>query len=399
MQLAETIARGRILDGFQMPGKRQKVLYVDMVTSDARLSERYSYRDRGRYTAMTYSFSNNLYRHRPPKREQLIEWLRTMIKKGRLETVIIDDIGAFSRTCYGTSETLAVMRGLKDLTDEFGTSILVLMSTPAPTRDPLISEADLKRWSALADVCDSVFGLGFHPRVPGSRYLLQTRSRHGRKVWNEHNAPVSTIGNNDANMLAHLFDGRFAAAIGPEQRVAICRIKALRAGGLSFRKIAERLNLPVTRVRRWFDLWKPEMEVKTEAVNQEAPTQSDEPPAQAEIEAEEWDEAEFEKPPWIDEEQKSTPSAVTADAEAAENSGYSRIDAARIPFAAATRRRTVNDLEFELNDYGRPRYVEERWNNGRPRIFYERQKDGRLIKRVACGPGYDLTDLGKTDFL
>jgi hypothetical protein len=430
-----------------MPGKRQKVLYVDMVTSDARLSERYSYRKHGEYTPRNYIFSKNLHLQRPPKREQLIAWLRTAIVQKGVQTVIIDDIRAFSRTCYGTRETLAVMRELKDLTDEFGTSILVLISTPAPTRDPLISDADLRRWSALADVCDSVFGLGRHPRAPGSRYLLQTRSRHGRMVWNEQNAPVSTIGVNDENMLAHLFDGRFAATISPEQRIAICRIKAMRANGLSFRKIAERMDMPVTRVRRWFDMWKSDMEVEGETRNAECGTRNEKVESEnftstgqlsgcPKTEPEEYEEAGFERPPWLDEERNGELRIENGQCETGKGSAVavataregnrqvlddSRTDLTRgddtalgsetiinsqlsiinhsSAQVAETRQRTIHDLEMVINEYGRPRYIEERFPNGQLRIFYDRERDGRLIKRVAGTFGPTITDLGKTDFL
>src|SRR4029077_14750729 len=45
VQLAEALARGREIAGFQMPVSRRKVLYIDLVHSDKQFQQRYAFRD------------------------------------------------------------------------------------------------------------------------------------------------------------------------------------------------------------------------------------------------------------------------------------------------------------------------------------------------------------------
>jgi len=42
VQIAEALARGREIANFKMPGKRRKVLYVDLVLSNAQFQRRYA---------------------------------------------------------------------------------------------------------------------------------------------------------------------------------------------------------------------------------------------------------------------------------------------------------------------------------------------------------------------
>src|SRR5688572_29927954 len=43
VQIADALARGCGMEGFQMPAGRRKVLYVDLAFSDRQFGERYSY--------------------------------------------------------------------------------------------------------------------------------------------------------------------------------------------------------------------------------------------------------------------------------------------------------------------------------------------------------------------
>ena len=63
-------------------------------------------------------------------------------------------------------------------------------------------------------------------------------------------------------------------------------------------------------------------------------------------------------------------------------------------------RRSAYDLERSTNAYGREIFVEE-WeaNTGKPRIWYEFNKQKHLLKRTRSHGGILITDLGKTHYL
>src|SRR6478735_332915 len=59
VQIADHLARGRAIDGMEMPRRRFKVLYVDLILSDAQFRSRYS-RDAVRKGPVgRYMFSQN----------------------------------------------------------------------------------------------------------------------------------------------------------------------------------------------------------------------------------------------------------------------------------------------------------------------------------------------------
>jgi KaiC/GvpD/RAD55 family RecA-like ATPase len=405
VQLAETIARGRVLDGFRMPATRQKVLYVDMVLSKQRFAERYTYSPDKNRREGVYRFSENFLRGRPARREELAAWLAHVIRKKNIRVVIIDDLAAFGRTCYGTREVLALMRELKQLTEDLGVSVLVLMTTPPPSRRPLVSELDLRRWSAIADVADSVFAMGFHLRSPGHRYLLQTRSRHAPIVWNDVTAPVTSIGPADDMPLAHVFDGRFAARISPEERVLICGIREMLDAGRSFRVVARELGISVSRVRRLAKKWTAEMQKirnaergKREQNSGPATTNGHE---QTQTEADpddrldEWEICGHERPVWLEHERPA------ATAEHKEPGPIDRgLDVTRIPFAAGLRRRSIYDLEVAINAYDREIYIEAREAiTNKPKIWYEINKQGIVMKNVRKHDVIRTECLGRSPYL
>src|SRR5688500_17059834 len=68
MQVADALARGRPIEGFEMARSRRKVLYVDLKHSDRQFAERYSYRvpvPRLGSVLKACKFGENLYRSRP----------------------------------------------------------------------------------------------------------------------------------------------------------------------------------------------------------------------------------------------------------------------------------------------------------------------------------------------
>jgi hypothetical protein len=405
VQLAESLARGRKIGAFRMPGYRRRTLYLDLVMSPAKFRLRYShFPPGGLKEARAYEFSESLFRASPPAGKAMGEWLRKKIKDDRMEVVIIDDLAALKQTDDGTAESLRVMRELKNIVDELGVSILVLASSCPPARAALVAESDLRRTRAICNIADSVFALGYHPRSPGSRYFVQTRSRNAGPIWDEANTPVCRIGLSDEMMLSFTFEGRFAAQLDPEVQQLICEIKAAKdTHGVSFRQIAKDMNTSLSRVRRLYDKWSPEMELENsefEIENEEfgAPNEMSEPTAAGGEPGTDgcsgYDDADDEN-----ESDDEYLREIGMDVLSEDENPKREMDVTRIPFAAGLRRRSVYDLEAARNAYDHEIFVEEWGSSDRPNIWYEFTRQGVLTKSIRGTAGIQITNLGKTHFL
>jgi hypothetical protein len=443
MQLADAMARGRGLEGFRMPAGRRKVLYVDLLLTNAQFQARYSHFPPGSNYAKSYKFAENLFRGRPPANVDLVKWLRSMISDGRFQIVIIDDISAIKRTHDGTRETLSLMRRLKELRDELGVSILVLADSEEPGRSGVAEEHDLRRSRVLCSVADSVFAIGRSVRRPDDLYLIQTRSQNAPIFWTAQNAPTARIKRLDAGLLGLEFDERFAPYIDDEKLELICRVHAMHDAGGSYRVIAQRLNISRSQAARLYKKWTPDMGESEEEF--EAQTETHAHAAPDDIDAEDdYDDSDEE---YLREvgiipsntfgcapdapEDALNADAASGDAEYPQSaiedvpSSFEHIsnnfdqaphaavhapedaaeverretDFTQLPFATGPRRRSVYDLEVARNAYDHEIFVEE-WNiSGRPNIWYEFTRQGVLTKSIRGTAGIMVSTLGKTHFV
>ena len=238
MQIADRIARGRGIDGFEMTAKRQRVLYVDLRLSDRHFNLRYRAETPKKGTYTPYKFADELYRVRPPEDADLCKWLRKMVNENHFRAIVIDDLSAVLGTCGGIRETLELMRKLRRLRDELDLSILVLAGCREPRRSELVSETDLQHSRVLCDTADSVFAIGIHPRKNDLRYLVQTRSAGSAIVWTDRNAPVASLSKIDGTLLGFTFDERFRPKYSTEELDLICNIKLARDRNATYRDLA-----------------------------------------------------------------------------------------------------------------------------------------------------------------
>ena len=135
-------------------------------------------------------------------------------------------------------------------------------------------------------------------------------------------------------------------------------------------------------------------------------------------EPEEWDEAGFEAPPWLEFERTdvSEPPASAGgvnvelaqgedEPETEQQNELSRSEPGEPfpddhPVQFAEDLKSVYDLEESLNAYGRTIYVEE-WDEttGKPKIWYEYNRQKILVRYVRRPSGIVTTYLGKTKYI
>jgi len=317
MQIANALACGAGgIAGLRMPQRRRRVLYVDLEMSDAQFCGRYMYR-RKNGEAEAYHFAKNLFIWRPTEPDGIIEKLEEAVEKDQIRAVVIDALpgGRWGR------ELMSALRRLKN---DRGVAALVLAESGEPQPGAIVSEANLGRGRHLTTrFADSVFAVGRYPRAAKHFYLVQTRSRHPL-CWTERNAPICTVEKTEKGALVFEFDERFRPRMDEATLATIRRIKAMVDGGRSYRIIAESLGISLGRVQRLYKRWTPAVGVdnygqwpvaddggqwpvvsgQQEKTGEESLAAdgggSARMSAGEEVEPEEWDEAGFERPDWID---------------------------------------------------------------------------------------------------
>lgn len=259
VQVADALARGRPMDGFNMPEDRRRVLYVDMKLTEDQFGERYTFEKDYYSPAKRFRHSENLYIGCPHDTSQLCDYLREKIAEKHISVVVIDDASEFRSTYDGTRETLIVMRQLRRLQRELGISVLVIASSRQPGITGMVTENDLMRSRVLCETADSAFALGAHPTDRTWRYLMQIRSRSDALYWTGGQLPYCRMSKTDDGNLAFKFDDRFLPEYDEETRKLIVAIKHRHDEGASFRLIAEDLGIPVSRAHRLFKKWRPDL--------------------------------------------------------------------------------------------------------------------------------------------
>ena len=278
VQIAEALARGRAIEGMEMPEKRRRVLYVDLVHT----GEQFHARRLGE-NGRIYKFSENLQRNSPDDPEKLIEWLREAVSREGFKVVIIDDLAALRSTFDGTRETLKLMRDLRSLKNELGISILVISPSREPRSGERVGESCLMRSRVLCEVADSVFAIGRHERQPEWLYLMQIRSRGAAISWKRDNAPYARIKRQEDGLLAMHFDERFEPKLDAETRRLVIEIKAMQDRH-SIREIAAITGQTRSRVERLLKKRRPSMQEETEQMIEDLyPSETEEDDVEEEL--------------------------------------------------------------------------------------------------------------------
>lgn len=288
MQLADALTRGRpIVEFLKMPETPLKVLYVDLVLNDAQFCGRYT-REAGDGEIRTYEFSEELMYDRPPEGADVAEWIRNAVEANPLDIVIVDDLSVVSLTDDGTRERLHLLLELRRLSRVHGLSVLVLADS-WPSGYELTTEAALRRGRVLCNYADSVFTIDSLDEMD-LRMIVQTRSSGGARFWTENNRLYGRVSQMASGLLGLVFPNCDPKKNGlPDQ---ILRIKELRdENKMTFRDIAEYLELSKSSVHRLYSMWKPDMvDVEVEEDDEAYKVEEDEEDKEEEVEEEEDDE-------------------------------------------------------------------------------------------------------------
>jgi hypothetical protein len=295
--------------------------------------------------------------------------------------------------------------------------MLVLTDSAEPGRSGVVSEADLRRSRILCSVADSVFAIGCEPN--GHRYIIQTRQRNAPILWNPRNAPVGVITRPENGLLGILFDERFEPRMDEETRLLICRVRAMRDGGATYRDIAKALEISKTRAVRLYKKWTPAMgtfepvkreeEQHDDAVFDALPNEPKEgifgalPNEPAEQWDNEVDDDETDDERW---EVRALSGSDPADEPETDAGSYHHaamvetVSAGAGPPLSGTKRRSVYDLERGIDTYGREIFIESvDQYTGKPKVWYRFDNQGKKVRSERKNNGIFADHLDASPYL
>ena len=196
VQIADSIASGKPIKGFQMTATESKVLYFDLELSTKQFETRYR-DDYGGH----YDFSDNLERiemnndHIPEGdiSEKINRDMALEIENSKAKIVIVDNITWLKSNNEAAKDALPLMKHLKKLKHSFDLSILALAHTPKRDRSRPLNSNDLAGSRMLMNFCDSSFAIGESSQDVAIRYLKQIKERATHKVYGFDNIVVCEV--------------------------------------------------------------------------------------------------------------------------------------------------------------------------------------------------------------
>ncbi|HQX55614.1 MAG TPA: AAA family ATPase [Pyrinomonadaceae bacterium] len=275
VQIAESIASGRIIETAVMTAEAQPVLYLDLCLSEKQFGLRYT-ADLEMETDVApsddYEFSPNFKRVEMTadttirtaddcdKFGQGIEWL---VEKTGAKVLIIDNITAFRYSSGGTIGELMLLRELNRLKRDLGLSILVIVNNEIGNAGRALNVSDLGPSRILANFVDSVFAIGNSGNDGPFRYLKHLRARGTEVTFGGDHTPTFRLCKLDGNFLGFefidFFDeytqlNGFGNGISKQN---LREVFALRDENYTIRAIAEDLEISKSKVHRLLQMKRP----------------------------------------------------------------------------------------------------------------------------------------------
>lgn len=268
VQIADSISRGRRIDGLPLEAPAQKVIYYDFELSDKQFEARYSEkRFDSEYYSNGYQFDPNFLRaeidpdadieHGYETFEEYLNFsLRHSIVSTDSKILIIDNLTYLKNETERAKDALPLMKHLKALKSQFGLSILALAHTPKRDLSKPITRNDLSGSKMLINFADSSFAIGESCKDKGLRYLKQIKVRNAECKYNSESVYLCQIEKPEnylhfeflsfGNEREHLRD-----LSETDKSAMITTAKRLSAEGKSQRDIAFELSIGLGTVNKY----------------------------------------------------------------------------------------------------------------------------------------------------
>jgi hypothetical protein len=259
VQIADAIAKGAKIQGFDGPQEPMKVGYFDFELSESQFLKRYS-DEKGN----VYQFSDNLLISEidpeisiPKGQDYILALIEQTIIEHRLEVVVIDNLTALLFNITEGKDVLEFMDKLRSLKKRHKISMLVIAHTPKRDLSRPLTKNDMAGSMHLMNFCDSAFCIGESVKESNVRYLKQIKTRNAEFRYDSDNVAIFRIVKNGSYLcFEHIgFDSekeslrdRTEAELSELEKNIIALHQS--EPNLSYAEIAKRLNTNKTKVCR-----------------------------------------------------------------------------------------------------------------------------------------------------
>src|SRR5215213_4704958 len=258
LQIADSVAKGRPVKPFERAAKAQKVLLLDLASSDRGFHERYS--STTSKGTKHYRFSERLMRvsvsDPAALQKGLGEHLEPVIRETGASVLVIDSVASLMRTAVGGRDLIALMHDLHRLRVKHNLSIL-LVAGRKERASASCRITDLQDWRILSNDADSIFAIGRSGRDASERFIKQVKSRTGEIVYDEENVPVFRLKKIQGKFLGFEFvewaeESELSRRRDPHSYdpQLVESLKTLSESGMTVRAVAEKMKIPRSTVHR-----------------------------------------------------------------------------------------------------------------------------------------------------
>jgi RecA-family ATPase len=268
VQIADSVSKGKQINGFQLEAPKQIVLYFDFELSFKQFEVRYAVKNESLQRFENhYSFDDNFKRIEiNPDAEipenldfekYLYQSLEQMIYKTNAKILIIDNITYLKNETERSKDALPLMKYLKALKSKYGLSILALAHTPKRDLSRPITQNDLGGSKMLYNFVDSSFTIGQSNKDKNLRYIKQVKARNTEMIYDTENVVICQI-NKPYNFLSFEFldfgaEREHLRQISEnENESKILEAMELKKQGYSNIQIAKHFGVSEGAVRKWF---------------------------------------------------------------------------------------------------------------------------------------------------
>lgn len=275
VQIADMIARGNGGEDYALPELQpecegQKVVYADFELTIQQFARRYTV-DTGLGVPDTYRFSDNMLRLEldygnleetqldMPMYQLIFKDLERAVQETGAKVLIVDNITFMATGTETASDAMPLMKRLVGMKKQYGLSILLLAHTPKRCLSNPLTRNDLQGSKMLINFADSAFAIGESAMGSDTRYIKQIKQRNCEPVYDAGNVLVCRIakegtflrfGSAGTGSEEHHLCDRSAAGRRHTDREEVKAVLNLKAQGLSYSEIAERLSVSRSKVYR-----------------------------------------------------------------------------------------------------------------------------------------------------
>jgi RecA-family ATPase len=267
VQIAESISKGKQINGFKLEANKQSVLYFDFELSAKQFEVRYSVKNEiEKVYENHYSFDDNFKRiemdsdaeipTQIPIEIYFNQSLEQSITETEAKILIIDNITYLKNETERSKDALPLMKYLKALKSKYGLSILALAHTPKRDLSRPITQNDLGGSKMLYNFIDSCFAIGQSNINKNLRYIKQIKARNTAMIYDTENVMVCQI-EKQYNFLAFEFlefgaeREHLKQLTQKDHDSKISEALQLKKQGLSNVQIAKQFGVSEGAVRKW----------------------------------------------------------------------------------------------------------------------------------------------------